>query len=132
MIQEKDLLNYSLTNSDTKYLKILLHMSHHHHHHIVPLALISLTLSHHLSLLSIASGMSSRLHPVSVCTESVIFKSSEVFEKCSHKDLNAAPQKYISSHIILICESLVFPKITPVSQPLCTRNLDPANFSVSP
>ena len=38
---------------------------HHHHHHVVPLARISLTLSRHFSLLFIASGRSSRLHPVS-------------------------------------------------------------------
>ena len=38
---------------------------HHHHHHVVPLARISLTLSRHFSLLFIASGMSSGLHPVS-------------------------------------------------------------------
>ena len=37
----------------------------HHHHHVVPLALISLTLSHHFSLSFIASGRSSGIHPVS-------------------------------------------------------------------
>ena len=36
---------------------------HHHHHHVVPLARISLTLSHHFSLSFIASGRSSGLHP---------------------------------------------------------------------
>ena len=36
-----------------------------YHHHRVPLARISLTLSRHFSLLFIASGMSSGLHPVS-------------------------------------------------------------------
>ena len=39
--------------------------SHHHHHHVVPLAWISLTLSRHFSLSFIASGRSSKLHPVS-------------------------------------------------------------------
>ena len=39
--------------------------SHHHHHHVVPLAWISLTLSHHFSLSFIAFGRSSGLHPVS-------------------------------------------------------------------
>ena len=37
----------------------------HHHHHVQPLAWISLTLSRHFSLSFIASGRSSRLHPVS-------------------------------------------------------------------
>ena len=37
----------------------------YHHHHVVPLARISLTLSCHFSLSSIASGRSSGLHPVS-------------------------------------------------------------------
>ena len=37
----------------------------YHHHHIVPLARISLTLSHHFSLSFIASGRSSGLHSVS-------------------------------------------------------------------
>ena len=41
------------------------HHHHHHHHHVVPLARISLTLSRHFSLLFIASGRSSGLHPVS-------------------------------------------------------------------
>ena len=39
--------------------------THHHHHHVVPLARISLALSRHFSLLFIASGRSSGLHPVS-------------------------------------------------------------------
>ena len=39
--------------------------SHHHHHDVVPPARISLTLSRHFSLLFIASGRSSGLHPVS-------------------------------------------------------------------
>ena len=38
---------------------------HHNHHHVMPLALISLTLSRHFSLSFIASGMSSGLHSVS-------------------------------------------------------------------
>ena len=37
----------------------------HHHHHVIPLAQISQTLSRHFSLLFIASGRSSGLHPVS-------------------------------------------------------------------
>ena len=37
----------------------------HHHHHVVPLARISLTLSRPFSLLFIATGRSSGLHPVS-------------------------------------------------------------------
>ena len=41
------------------------HHHHHHHHHVVPPARISLTLSRHFSLLFIASGRSSGLHPVS-------------------------------------------------------------------
>ena len=39
------------------------HHHHHHHHHVVPLAQISLTLSHHSPLPSITPGSSSRLHP---------------------------------------------------------------------
>ena len=39
--------------------------SYHHHHHVVLVARISLTLSRHFSLSFIASGRSSRLHPVS-------------------------------------------------------------------
>ena len=37
---------------------------YHHHHHVAPSSWISLTLSHHPSLSSIASGRSSGLHPV--------------------------------------------------------------------
>ena len=39
--------------------------NHHHHHHIAPPVRISLTLSCHPSLLSIAPSSSSRLHPLS-------------------------------------------------------------------
>ena len=39
--------------------------SNPHHHHVVPLARISLILSHHFSLSFIASGRSSGLHPIS-------------------------------------------------------------------
>ena len=38
---------------------------HHHYHHVTPSAWISLTLSRHLSLSSIASGRSSELYPIS-------------------------------------------------------------------
>ena len=43
------------------------------YHHIAPSARISMTLSHHLSLSSIASGRSSGIHPVSaqICCISV-------------------------------------------------------------
>ena len=40
--------------------------NHHHHHHVMPLARISLTPSRHFSLLFIAFGRSSGLHPVSL------------------------------------------------------------------
>ena len=39
--------------------------NNHHHHHVPPLARISLTISRHLSLSSIAPRRSSRLYPVS-------------------------------------------------------------------
>ena len=39
---------------------------HHHHHDVTPSAWISLTLSHHTSLLSITSDRSSKLHPRAV------------------------------------------------------------------
>ena len=38
---------------------------HHHHHHVAPSARTSMTLSRYPSLSFIASGRSSRLHPVS-------------------------------------------------------------------
>ena len=47
------------------YQIILPIIYHHHHHHVVLLAQISLTPSRHFSLLFIASGRSSGLHPVS-------------------------------------------------------------------
>ena len=40
-------------------------ISYHHHHYVVPLARISLTLSHPFSLSFITSGRSSGIHPVS-------------------------------------------------------------------
>ena len=47
------------------YKYICTHTYHHHHHHVEPLARISQTLSRHFSHSFIASGRSSRLHPVS-------------------------------------------------------------------
>ena len=47
------------------WIKFLPKNHHHHHHHVVPLARISLTLSHHFSLSFISSGRTSGLHPVS-------------------------------------------------------------------
>ena len=44
--------------------KVKLH-HHHHHHHVTPSARLSLILSNHPSVSSIASGRSSELHPVS-------------------------------------------------------------------
>ena len=46
------------------YIYIYIYISHH----VVPSARISVTLPHHLSLLFIASGRSSGLHPVSSLT----------------------------------------------------------------
>ena len=54
-----------LSTLEANSLGIIYHHHHHHHHHVVPLARISLTLSRHFSLSFIASGRSSRLHPVS-------------------------------------------------------------------
>ena len=47
------------------YIYIYIYINHYHHH-CMPQARISLTLSSHSSLSSIAPGRSSRLHPVSV------------------------------------------------------------------
>ena len=43
----------------------LVYLQINHHHHVVSLAWISLSLSRHFSLSFIASGRSSKLHPVS-------------------------------------------------------------------
>ena len=47
------------------YIYIHTYIYIYHQHHVVPSARISLTLSRHFSLLYIASGRSSVLHPVS-------------------------------------------------------------------
>ena len=47
------------------WFQLFLSNINHHHHHVVPLVRISLTVSRHFSLSFIASGRSSRLHPVS-------------------------------------------------------------------
>ena len=52
-------LNWIIGNTQ-RYLE-----NNHHHHRVVPPARIFLTLSRHFSLSFIASGWSSRLHPVS-------------------------------------------------------------------
>ena len=45
--------------------ELYIYIYHHYHHQVVPPARISLTLSRHFSRSFIASGRSSRLHPVS-------------------------------------------------------------------
>ena len=50
---------------NSKFSVLLDWWHHHRHHHVVPPARISLTLSRHFSLSFIASGRSSRPHPVS-------------------------------------------------------------------
>ena len=70
------------------------------HHHVEQLAQISLTLSCHSSLSSIAPSRSSRLHPVSAqsyCREVVHFCSS--FNLCS--SIRRGPQKNISYEFAL-------------------------------
>ena len=52
-------------NEDTEITHRRLTMLDYHHHQVAPPARISLTLSHHPSLSSIAPGRFSRLHPVS-------------------------------------------------------------------
>ena len=47
------------------YIYIYIYIYHNHHHHVMPLARISLTLSHHFSRSFIASGRSLGLLPVS-------------------------------------------------------------------
>ena len=62
LITTYQLKTYSLTSSG--HLTVPFFFIYHHHH-VVPLAQISLTLSHYFSLSFIASGRSSGLHPLS-------------------------------------------------------------------
>ena len=55
---------YIYISSDDIYIYRYMYIYHHHHHHIVPVALISLTLSRLFFLSFIASGRSSGLHPI--------------------------------------------------------------------
>ena len=59
------ILNPSSFSATVLYTYIYTHIYIYHHHHVVWLARISLTLSLHVSLSFIASGRSSRSHPVS-------------------------------------------------------------------
>ena len=56
--------NFSTLVTFFYFVHKFIHVNHHRHH-VMPLAWISLTLSRHFSLLFIASGRSSGLHPVS-------------------------------------------------------------------
>ena len=57
---------YLIINDHLFYdFKLQIMILHHHHHHVSPSTRISLTLSRHASLSSIASVRSSGLHPVS-------------------------------------------------------------------
>ena len=65
-LRDRDVLRSCLYQSkEKKCIYICIYIYNHHHYHVVPLARISLTLSHHFSLSFIASGRSLGLHPVS-------------------------------------------------------------------
>ena len=67
---------------------------HHHHHHVVSPARISLTLSCHPSLSSIAPGRSSRLYPVSAqsCCSSL--------SSCLCSSMRRGPEKYVTYEFV--------------------------------
>ena len=71
---------------------------HHHHHHVSPSAQISLTLSPHPSLSSIASARSSGLHPV-YSTELLYVGSNWSSSLCSPKW--RGPQEYVTYVLVL-------------------------------
>ena len=61
----QDFAGFSRHGNSIHNLYIYIYLNHHHHHHhVAPPARISLTFSHHFSLLFIASGRSSGLQPV--------------------------------------------------------------------
>ena len=64
------------------------HTHIYHHHDVVPLARISLTLSHHFSLSFIASGRSLGLHPVSSHSCWMYFRAGRP----------ACPRPYVGVH----------------------------------
>ena len=70
---------------------------YHHHHHVALPAQISLTLSHHPSLSSIAPGRSFRLHPVSAQSCYIGFSWSSNLCLSMWKD----PQEYIAYEFVL-------------------------------
>ena len=90
----------TLPSVDEILLLSYVNWSTHHHHHVVPLARISLTLSHHFSLLFIASGRSSGLHPVSS-------HSCRVYVRAGHP---AFARAYVGVHrsTSLMSSSLLF------------------------
>ena len=58
-------LLWNSTDMTDPFQSFQIKIRYHHHHHVMPPARISLTLSHHFSLLFIVSGRSSGLHPIS-------------------------------------------------------------------
>ena len=71
---------------------------HHHHHHVVTLARISLTISRHFSLSFIASGKSSKLHPVSSHSYCMCVCSSWSSSFCSA--ICGGPCEYITYDLV--------------------------------
>ena len=76
----RSLFDISLSSWEFYFLSLNLSI-YHHHHHVMPQARIFLTLSRHFSLLFIASGRSSGLHPV----------SSQLLYVCSNRSSFARP-----------------------------------------
>ena len=77
----------------------------YHHHHVVSLAQISLTLYYHLSLSSIASGGSSRLHPVSVqsCCRYVLIDCPTPTHSCEGRPLENVSYEFVRTSRAVSC-----------------------------
>ena len=89
------------------HIHVWLYYNHHHYHHVALLARISLTLSQHPSLSSIAPGRSSKLHPVSEQGCFILVPSWSSY-LCS--SMWKGPQKYIVYEFVL-----TFPAVSCMS-----------------
>ena len=99
--------------SDGIFMAIINMLISHHHHHVMLLAHISLILSRHLSLSSIAPSWSSRLHPVSA--QLLYIGSSWSFCLCS--SMWRGPLEYIAYEFVLTS-----PAVSRMSGSLCNCN----------
>ena len=85
-----------------------IYLYHHHHHLVAPPARISLTVHRHPSLLSIASGRSSELHPVTAQRCCMYVRAGRPVFTRSCEGVHRSTSLMSSSLVLQTCPACLF------------------------